>query len=164
MSLVYVKHYLVPAAFQLCQTLQLGRVSVHAEYAFGDYDYPVAAGVLFFYQRFQLAVVLMPVAYAAGSAQADAVDETGVYQFVSQDERVFAAQGWKDACVHVIAAAEHQCVFPSIKGGQSILKGIEHSEIAGQQAGGGRRQRQLFAGVPEPFTELLHQSGVGGQP
>ena len=96
---------------------------------------PVAAGVLLFYQRFQLTVVLMPVAYAAGSAQADAVDETGVYQLVGQDERVFAAQGREDACVHVIAAAEHQSLFPSIKGGQSILKGTEHPEIAGQQAG-----------------------------
>ena len=71
--------------FQRHQAGQVAFVTVHAEYAFGHDEYLFVLRGRLGNQTFQLFVIVMPVAYAAGFGESYPVDYARMDEFVGQN-------------------------------------------------------------------------------
>ena len=86
-----------------------------------------------FQQGLQLRIILMTVADAFCSRQADAVYQTGVYQFVGQYQCACVRHGRQYACIQMITAGEDQCPVPSEQSGKHLFQFVVDGKIACQQ-------------------------------
>ena len=112
-------------------------------------------------ELFELGVVVVAVAYAAGGGEAHPVDKRGVHQLVRQHQHPPVPYGGEDSGVEVVAAGGHEGGFLAVESGQLLLYPAVGGEGAGQQPGGRGRGEEAFGRLPP--EEFGAQGGVGSQ-
>ena len=161
MRLVEVEVDLGISPFQGDQPGQIAFVSVHAENALGDDEYAFILVCVLGYQPFQLLVVVVPIAYAPGFGEPDAVDYTRMDQFVGQYQRAVVGHGRQDSAVGMVAAVEDEGAFGSVELGQPLFESGIGRIVTGEQT---RRGGGEAAGLRiECLQKLALQRHVVGQ-
>ena len=114
------------------QAGQVAFVTVHAEYAFGHDEYRFVLRGRLGNQPFQLFVIVMPVAYAAGFGESYPVDYARMDEFVGQNQRAVVGHCRQNAAVGMVAAVEYERGSGFVQFGESFFQSSVHGEIAGQ--------------------------------
>ena len=145
---------------QIADRLQVRNDPVHREDAVGRDQLEAGAGRFRFVQPgFEVGHVVVAVAKALRLAQADAVDDAGVIQFVADDGVLFAEQRFEHAAVGIEAARIEDAVVGSEERGNRPLELLVHGLRAANEA----HRRHAEAPVLEPLARRRDQPRVVGQ-
>ena len=162
MRLVHIKHHLRITPLQRHQTKQVGHIAVHTEYTLRHNHHPRILRLILLHQRLQLPVVLMTITDTAGRRQTDTVYQTGMHQFVGQNQRLGIRHRRQDSHIHVVTAVEDQCPLRLIQVGKQFLQLRIHRKIPCQQPG--RRSREKKVPLAQCLHKLLPQLSIRSQP
>jgi len=132
-------------------------VSVHAEHALSDNEPSARKMDLCAERIFQRVQIEMRVDFAASTAEAHAIDQTGVIECVGEDQVTFSQQRGEQSQVGGVAAAEIKRVFRPGKAGEFALQFFPRRGVPREQPRTGAAHAASFA---YGFENRFFQRGV----
>ena len=145
---------------QIADALQIGNVAVHGEDAVGGDQDLLGTGFSCCHQlRPQVLHIVVLIAVTHGLAQAHAVDDGGMVQFVGDHRILLAQQGFKQTAVGIEAGGIEDGIVHAQEIGNLLLQLLVNGLGTADKADGG----QTEAPVVIAFLCSLDQLRMGGK-